>query len=490
MRLVTNDDSQSPVFFGYEQKKLFMIDASHALAEVEDAKVSKGKPDSLTNECIEKELSDAGLPTDLNFSMNEGRFGVQIAGQQSRGSVGYRYLRCGSHFYQVVQKNTCTGTSYKYNEQQVHPIKDGEYWYESKDEKAHLIDAGTYTAIASLFSRLEVAMSLFREQHLNGLFIAPQFVLDLIGEGSTVTAASIMLCRAVGENRPRFWIGDMVTWESKGNEMNSVIASHTKSGAGIRCDDGKRRSVRYNRLTIVEGIGTDSFKDVLSDTVLGNFEHAVSNSVLYKSKIQVLKVDEPFLAGDTVRERKCAHCPNCDMMLAEVYKWNSSSGQYKCVMCSQFATLIHEENDVGIFILAPSPSRNNFNIHEARCCNNCGHFEFEVGREGKRCTGYCPITNQTVVAHSTCDVHWIPDEPDKFANIIKNHVTNLKHGLKDRRNVERDKQNIDDFIYRQEDHDEQASLGERMKGAYSMAYQQFKQRLIERAAELEEVEVL
>jgi hypothetical protein len=182
---------------------------------------------------------------------------------------------------------------------------------------------------------------------------------------------------------------------------------------------------------------------------------------------------------------KVANCPNCQTFLAEENSWGSTKGQYKCVQCGQRAYLVDERDGVGTFVMAEKPAKNKFCPDVARCCDNCAMFEFSVGRQGKRRTGYCTFTNQCVVAHTECP-HWMPDIPQKFEATIKQHIANLGTGVAgkgnyDHANKTRIEGEVEDMIYREADHEEQKKVALAFKGAYNMAYVAFVQKLLKKA---------
>jgi hypothetical protein len=169
-------------------------------------------------------------------------------------------------------------------------------------------------------------------------------------------------------------------------------------------------------------------------------------------------------------------CPICGWQLVKVGnpQWLNDGERFECCFCRQTARIVSAQEDEVILRLSRLPSKNQFAIREARCCANCGNFQFEVGREGKRSTGYCRTSNQCLQSFNTCDF-WFPRDVDRYDSNMRQHITNLGYGVSDSRNTSRN--DIRDTIYRKEDHDAQKKRVEAAKNAYAIAHTRFMEEL-------------
>jgi hypothetical protein len=163
-------------------------------------------------------------------------------------------------------------------------------------------------------------------------------------------------------------------------------------------------------------------------------------------------------------------CPVCGWRMADPH----GDGDFECCYCRTRGILISKSETRISLLMMRIPAKNRFAVKEARCCANCGLFEFEVGREGKRTTGYCKASNQCLQAFNFCDL-WFPRHPDRYAKGIMQHVKNLHFGVDDRRNTER--MDIRDTIYTEDDHKAEVAKADNAKIAYENAYARFLDEL-------------
>jgi len=161
-------------------------------------------------------------------------------------------------------------------------------------------------------------------------------------------------------------------------------------------------------------------------------------------------------------------CPICGWGMAES-KGYWDDGIFICCMCKQRALVIDktEKGDELSLLMLRRPDKNRFCMKEARCCTNCGLFQFETGRQGRRTTGYCRVTNMCVQGFNTCS-WWFPRNPKRYKANMVQHIKNLHFGIKDDRNTSR--HDIRDTIYRKDDHEAQKKRADDAVDAYRRAY--------------------
>jgi hypothetical protein len=147
---------------------------------------------------------------------------------------------------------------------------------------------------------------------------------------------------------------------------------------------------------------------------------------------------------------------------------------FECCFCRQTGIIVSLTDAEVILRMNKMPSKNQFAIREVPCCANCGNFQFETGREGKRTTGYCRSSNQCIQAFNTCD-YWFPRDPAVYEANLRQHCTNLGYGVKDVRNTSRN--DLSDTVYRKEDHEAQKKRAEEAKAAYAVAFANFRDDL-------------
>jgi hypothetical protein len=481
MRLATADGK--PVFFHTTDKRFVVIE-NDEIVDVDEAVITEGNvytplPVSFVTKC----LVEVGMPEDVpvNISTNQ-YYARHLPSPKFKAHyIGKRQGWWGNH-KEEDREYFGDGRGYGWED------KDWKFYYFGENSKQKEMSK---SKIDKIFVQWKVISDYveYEQWPLCGATYDADVILQLIGLGKTVTPESLICGAPKGEKFPRYWNGDTASYAVKGGRKFGVIKSLTKKGVSIRGEDGKCKTYAYDKVQKEKSVEGVDFQKILSKTVLDNLQAALDETTLYKSKVENRKIDDPYLSGENVHERNCAHCPNCGTIMASGYGWYGDATVYECVMCGQIAHLLKMDGEVGIFIMAPKPARNQFNIEEARCCNNCGRFRFEYGRQGKRCTGYCKASNQTVVAHNTCK-GWIPQDSDTYGKTLTQHITNLHFGVQDQRNKKRIEKNLEDLIYREEHHTEQKKRRDRVVGAYTAAYADFQNRLIDKAKDLPVDEVI
>lgn len=473
--LETADGRQ--IFF-HRKEKLFLAyhEGENKFDILEEATIKKGPPPfSFPEKFMRKEFSEQSLPADIKYERSNDHWNrIKIycgSNQHINGITNYESYAPKYDRYQY----------YSWNQpQEKTPVK---FFYTKIDGGTVEIDEQLCRALASKCAKYNDYMGLHDYSfQINGESISFNILAKIIGENNVVTFESLNAARAKGELEPKVWLKYTMSFENKGTKFCGVVDKLTEAGAALVLPDGNKKTVAYGKLTREAVIQDESYKALLSETVQRNFQDAASNLKLYKARIAQRKLEIPMFSGD-VRDCRAAHCPNCEMLLASTY------GEiFICAMCNQRAALIEEQGDVGLFALAEKPSKNQFAVEESQCCNNCDLFHFSSGRHGKRSTGYCQFSNQCVMSHNWCK-KWMPVEPSRYSSALKQHVTNLGFGVEDYRNTERRDKEIDDMVYKKEDHEKQKDKATKLKGAYSVQYGRFREELSEKAKSLPIVEI-
>jgi hypothetical protein len=463
--LILVSDAGNPVFV-HKDGTVFSEWTGKDFQRVDEAVVQKGTYEGTLQGIAAKYVADSSLPTDFLWSLNltGGRYGML------RSSLDREYGFGGSYSWSARRTSD-------------------KYWYQQADGTKVDIDGNQYTTIGKAWDSV---VKRFRDSivpHESKFFFHNTLlefavVLSLLGEGTRVSPVSLKEAHGMDESNPKFWIGDRVEWKGQGGLLSGSIVSLRVGSAYILSDEGKKRTAAFSKLTKTnKSAAVEDVTDV-PDEMLKVFEEAIEKMTLYKSNMSYLKIDEPFMSGENVRECWTACCPNCNSPLAETNYYRREGGDYRCVACGQYAKLVSKTEvkgtAVGVFALAMKPQKNRFALREARCCANCGLFHFEYGRQGKRSTGYCKRTNQCVQGFNTCDV-WFPRDGSSYSKSISQHVTNLGYGVKDFRNLNRGEQNIEDNVYTEEDHEVQRERAEKVKVQYQRLLLWFENQLVEKA---------
>ena len=305
-------------------------------------------------------------------------------------------------------------------------------------------------------------------------------LLEMIGEGKTVTVESLMKCQAKDETRPRLIIGDSVKVKVKGKEALGVIKSISPSSkVTVVRQDGVKMSCDCHKVERTDEVGyNNDFADRVDLTLRENFEQVLKESEkrLYRAKLEKTNFTFPMFAGEdeyghmekqtSYEDVMCCVCPACGWRMSDI----KHNGTYECCYCRIIGMVIKQDASEVVLLMNRMPGKNRFAIKEARCCANCGNFDFEVGRQGKRSTGYCRTSNQCLQAFNVCNL-WYPRPLSRYESNMRQHVTNLHYGVKDRRNTKRN--DIKDTIYTEADHKLEIARADAAKLDYANAYQKF-----------------
>jgi len=308
-------------------------------------------------------------------------------------------------------------------------------------------------------------------------------VLEMIGEGKIVTPSSLAQGMAKDEDRPRLLPGDTVKVKLKGGKEALGVIKSLKSNVTVLRKDGVKMTCVFSNVERSEEDGhSDELASQTDVTIQDNFDYVLKagKNRIYRAKLE--KGDFTFpMFPDKDRwghdERQISKkgalscvCPICSWRMADV----DESGEFTCCYCRTKGNVItRSETEVSLLMMR-IPAKNRFAIKEARCCNNCGHFQFDVGRQGKRSTGYCTFANQCVQAHTTCGL-WFPRAVSVYESNMRQNVTNIHYSVKDGRNTMRN--DIRSTVYKEDDHKLEQARAETAKLAYANAYQRFFKEL-------------
>lgn len=433
------------------------------MVEVDEAIVTLGDDIFLTDEQIQKGLVDAGFPN-IKYSLDERRWGH-------------------SEVHVDMDHHYDGGWPFSQHRREVFKI-------EGRD-----VDKATFERLAAALSGLNVYNGL-REAYASlqkGLSLTVLNALDLVGEGKTVTAQSLVQGCAKDEDRPRLLPGDSVKIKMRGKDVLGVIKS-MKSNVTILRQDGTKTTCSFDRVErTTEECHSEELAAQVEPTVQANFEYVVESGKrrIFRAKLEKGDFTYPMFVDtdqygrpeqQTSREgiMSCS-CPVCGWRMADVF----DGGEFICCYCRITGLVISRSETEVSLLMSRTPGKNRFAIKESRCCGNCGRFQFEVGREGKRSTGYCPTANQCLQAFNVCDL-WYPRDLARYESNMRQHITNLHYGVKDTRNTMRN--DIKDTVYTEDDHKAEIARADRAKVAYANAYQRFVKALKEAAAELPLVE--
>lgn len=367
------------------------------------------------------------------------------------------------------------------------------------------VDESAYRKVVAIQSEINsYAGIMYNNIFLqSGLKLACHIVLEMIGEGQKVTVKSLERGCAIGEDRPRLLPGDAVVAKSRGKDvlgviktLNSKVVVMTKAGVKMNC--------AFANVSRTEEDGhSEELASQTDLTIQVNFDYVfeVGKKRLYKAKLErgpyvfpVFPDKDEYGRPEEQRSEEdvpsCA-CPVCGWRMGESldprysYNNNRDRNEMQCNYCRIKGLVIaRSETDVTL-LMNRMPGKNRFALKEARCCGNCGRFEFETGREGKRSTGYCRTANQCLQAFNTCDL-WFPRDLKRYESNMRQHITNLHYGVKDTRNTSRN--DIRDTVYTEEDHKAEMKRAEDAKVSYANAYQRLMKRLRETAAAMPIVE--
>jgi hypothetical protein len=443
---------------------------SEYLESVDEATVCEGDETFLTKEIVARMFKEAGFPAiEFYIDPNNKWCPVQISGFKSEWEGGsYAFWAGTSQRKQICHLNG------KRVDQQV---------FEKASEA--LGEIARYNGIGrSTLNKRDCKFSLGMEG-----------ILNMIGVGRVVTSTSLLRGCAKDEDRPRLMPGDTVKVTNKKALTVGVIRS-IKDKVSVQTPDGKKMSCDVANLErIDEVIHDNQMADQIDPSIRDNFNFVIEES---KKRIYRVKVEKgefvfplfPDLNEYGQMENQIRNegvttcvCPICGWAMS--YTSNSTT-EFTCCYCRQKGQIISLSDSEVSLLMSRSPAKNRFAIKEARCCGNCGRFEFEVGRQGKRSTGYCPSANQCLQAFNVCNL-WFPRGADRYESSLRQHTTNLHYGVQDHRNTDRN--DIKDTVYTEEDHQKEVARAEEAKKAYVNAYNRFMSLLREEAKKVPLTEV-
>jgi hypothetical protein len=318
-------------------------------------------------------------------------------------------------------------------------------------------------------------------------------VLELIGEGKIVTPESLGRGCAKDEERPRLLPGDQVKVMVRGKAALGVIKS-MRANVTILRQDGVKMTCAFSKVERTDEQGhNDELAAQTDPSILANFDYVVKSGAIRIFRVKLERGDFVFpmfpdtdqygrLEQQVSREgiMSCS-CPVCGWRMADVH----DNDQFICCYCRITGNIISRSETEVALLMSRMPGKNRFAIKESRSCGNCGRFEFDVGQQGKRSTGYCQTANQCLQAFNVCDL-WFPRDLKRYEGNMRQHVTNLHYGVKDDRNTSRN--DIKDTVYTEDDHKAEVKRAEQAKVSYANAFQRFLKNLKDEAAKAPFVE--
>ena len=452
---------------GHETPEFAVENGDGTYTKVFEAVVSEGDDLEWTEDHVKKALKLAGLDW-LNVRKTD-NYGWQFRypeyRRRNRSSWGHDECECWESFSNMARLD-----ERQPNEWSVLFAKGGKVTIDGREipDFAKLVEMGKALGDIAKWDDLKCNYAFY------GCFgkrtVTVQVVLLVIGAGKAVTPASLLRGCAKDESRPRLMVGDTVKFK-KGN---GVVLSFTATGANIQTSDGKKCSAKPETVERIDA-GNVKAPDI-EQTLADSFAAVLARKeLLYRATTKTVgHISIPMFPAEDQKAREMVNavtctCPVCGWQLVMLGNEN-----FECCFCRQTAIVVsHLESEV-VLRLNRMPSKNQFAIREARCCGNCGNFRFEVGRQGKRSTGYCRTSNQVLQGFNTCDF-WFPRDAEAYGANMRQHVTNLGYGVSDSRNTSRN--DIRDTIYRKEDHDVQKKRAEDARTAYTVAYAKFLEEL-------------
>ncbi len=316
-------------------------------------------------------------------------------------------------------------------------------------------------------------------------YLKMQEILRLIGAEKEVTAESLKRGCAVNEERPRLLPGDNCKYIKGKKEYTGTIRSIKDSKkVQIQTEAGKKVFADIDNVQYWEDTEKQS-EDVnlLDGSLKDNFDFVVQKSKERMMRLPVTKGEFVFplfphedkygrMENQTRKENtSVCNCPICGWVMSHD---PLNHNGFVCCYCRQHAEVLSLTDTDVLLVFMRSPAKNRFAIKETRCCSNCGRFEFETGRQGKRSTGYCKAANQCLQSFNVCNL-WYPRAVERYESCMRQHVTNLHYGCSDARNTER--QDIKDTIYTEADHKLEVERANEAKRVYAIGYVDFKRKL-------------
>ena len=428
-----------------EQYTFWAIDGDK-LEQTQEATICVGKEVRLTDVVKRKIYDDAGFP---NLPLNR-------------------------DFYQYGQ------TTWNHNGRGIYSVGGSGRSFFLGDKE---VTEDIYIKCSHVFYDTEQYNGL--EGNHDGMKIAS--ILEMIGVGNNITIRSLLNHCKADQTTPRIVPGQTVCCVRKKVEKIGVVRK-TDDKVVVEFEDGSIAKYKYEDVSASK---IEMKREPIDPTLEEGFAFALkkSKSRLYRAKtirerfvapIFPAKGDKPIAYDNT---QTCV-CPVCGWKIGLVTSWRSAESAL-CNCCGISGKVVEVSETEVTLLLNPIPKKNTFQIKEARCCDNCGVFEFAYGRQGKRSTGYCTVNNCCVQGFTTCDA-WFPRNSDRYDQNMKQHLTNLHYGVKDARNTERPE--IDDVVFKESDYLNERKRADKAKGAYLVACREFEQAIKEEASKVKFVE--
>lgn len=350
--------------------------------------------------------------------------------------------------------------------------------YQSNTKADVQITDFTQEQIGLAFDCVNNYLGLYNPIKVRGQYLKAHIVINIIGPDKVITVDSLRDGHDKDTANPRLWLGESISWIHKEKKFFGIIKKFSPDNFEVITTQGERKTLYYGHESIEKAAipSENIVENQLSETVIRNFAESMDKLRLYRSKVKIMKVEEQFLMGGKVLEAKCANCPNCGIVMRE-----KNNCEFSCVMCSQAAKMIHQEGDVGLFVLGEKPVKYNFCSQEAKCCGNCNLSTFETNSAGfKRMVGNCEFTSQVIQAHNTCP-HWVPLVPKDFHSNLKRNATNFNAILKNNTNKQR---GTDTMAYDRNDYSTRSKQMTEVAASYELAYLEWTKKVIEVAKSL------
>jgi len=259
---------------------------------------------------------------------------------------------------------------------------------------------------------------------------------------------------------------DYVEVTRGGEKVTAQITELLDSGIKLLYEDGTTRTgVKVNALSKATKPTRKLTLEMLPEEIKKNMEDALESPHL-----QVFKVTKGIQQVEgrqgVMREEEkdfitCSYCETETPIAA-------------CIGCKKTYREILRVGDKALLNVGPDPKSNSVCIAETKCCDNCNHFNFGYGRNGKRANGYCSFMRLCVRAYNTCD-RWMPVGDKEYSSHLKCAMTNLAYGINRYGNKD-----ISEFNYTKELHEENKKKANKLRQNYVVGYANFIEMLKEK----------
>ena len=470
--VLVSEDSNEPVFYNQKEHVFCVFNLTKKSFDVVPCARIINDPGTVYKSMttyldafIENQLKDRRAPTDVGYDFS-----------YCKSKIELRPKIIPRHF--VYPPPPLKGKEQKEVHKPWYVQKTKTYW---ETGSQCFIPNEQYDAIADSFMVANYYLGLYDFLRVRGDLILAITVVKLIGQGKVVTPDSLRDGHAVGETNPKYWHEGCISWTDCNNlKFYGIIKKLSHDKIDLITSMGEKKSVLYDNPTIVkENIipSEQRVENKLSKSVNENFATSLDDLKLFKSKMKIMVVDEPFLTGNNRSEELCASCPNCGIVMKE-----KADGFFACIMCNQAAKLVHQEDDVGLFMLGEVPNKYSFALEESKCCGNCGLSNFPRNSAGfMRLVGNCDFTNQIIQPHNVCP-RWKPIRPNMYKANMKRNSTNFRPILRTLQNQQR---GVDTIQYN--DKDSYSSRSKQMMdlaASYELAFIDWTKKIVEKSKNL------